>query len=95
MIIKGFNQSFANNQSLNQNANVNDSLYASQASFNNTHGNFQMYEQNESIQVNCNSFIGELFKKKFGSGGKGSCIRVIVQSKSNNGKSIFLSKSSI
>ena len=30
----------------------------------------------EVIQVNCNSIIGELHKKKFGSGGKGNCIRV-------------------
>jgi len=29
--------------------------------------------------VNCNSFIGELYKSKFGSGGKGSCIRVLVE----------------
>ena len=37
-----------------------------------------MYEKSDSIQVNCNSFIGELYKKKFGSGGKGTCIKVMV-----------------
>ena len=30
--------------------------------------NFEMYENNDSIQVNCNSIIGELYKSRFGSG---------------------------
>jgi len=37
-----------------------------------------MYEKTDIIQVNCNSIIGELHKKKFGSGGKGSCIRLVT-----------------
>jgi hypothetical protein len=32
------------------------------------------------IQVNCNSVLGQLHKNKFGSGGKGHCIRVIIDS---------------
>jgi hypothetical protein len=44
---------------------------------------FEMYEKSEVIQVNCNSIIGELHKKKFGSGGKGACIRVVVDVNSN------------
>lgn len=33
----------------------------------------------EVIQVNCNGVVAELHKKKFGSGGKGHCIRVEVK----------------
>lgn len=46
------------------------------------------------IQVNCNSILAELHKNKFGSGGKGRCVRVLVDnanasinSKSNDSSS--------
>ena len=34
--------------------------------------------QIDPIQVSCNNVIGQLFKNKFGSGGKGKCIRVLT-----------------
>lgn len=46
--------------------------------------NLEMYEKAESIQINCNGHIGELFKSKFGSGGKGTCIRVIKNTNTKN-----------
>ena len=49
------------------------------------HFNFDqkiLYE--DVIQVNCNSIVAELYKKKFGSGGKGRCIRVLVDSTENS-----------
>jgi hypothetical protein len=48
--------------------------------------NESMSEQNNEdiLQVNCNSIIGELFKSKLGSGNKGSCIRVLIDSNENS-----------
>ncbi|CAF0857219.1 unnamed protein product [Brachionus calyciflorus] len=51
------------------------------------HFNFDkkiLYE--DIIQVNCNSIVAELHKKRFGSGGKGRCIRVMVDS--NDGEKV-------
>lgn len=44
------------------------------------HFNFDekiLYE--DVIQVNCNSYVAELHKNKFGSGGKGRCIKVVIE----------------
>ena len=44
------------------------------------HFNFdQKIFYEDIIQVNCNSYVAELHKKKFGSGGKGRCIRVAAE----------------
>ncbi|RNA43287.1 deformed epidermal autoregulatory factor 1 isoform X2 [Brachionus plicatilis] len=44
------------------------------------HFNFdQKILYDDVIQVNCNSVVAELHKKKFGSGGKGRCIRVSAE----------------
>lgn len=85
----GFDITFDNNQnnqnvtlvsSLNENKNKRKRGYKQNSlnKLNDNYLNYAMYEKSDSIQVNCNSFIGELYKKKFGSGGKGTCIKVMV-----------------
>lgn len=52
------------------------------------HFNFdQKILYDDVIQVNCNSIVAELHKKKFGSGGKGRCIKVLIDSVDGGEKS--------
>lgn len=86
-----FEESFESNQNETLNKPIDENKNkrkrghkqnsSSGRTINDNYSNYEMYRNSEIIQVNCNSFIGELHKSKFGSGGKGNCIKVMVDSK--------------
>ena len=75
------NQNCSNSPNLSRNsAQLNQSNFQVQFSRKSKY-NFSLNESvlyQDVLQVNCNSVLGELHKKKFGSGGKGQCIKVLV-----------------
>jgi hypothetical protein len=94
VVVERHNQSDSQNLNLdpNSNSNTNDNNRSVQSQHL-TETNFQVqfsrkskynFSLNESVlyqdilQVNCNSVVAELHKKRFGSGGKGHCIKVLV-----------------